>query len=84
MDDYMKAITFNKPNEIPSRVSFLPATWTKYKDELETIVLRYNNIFKNYKNGDYKSYRKPETYNLGIILMNGVVFGKTFKMDVNL
>lgn len=65
MDDYMKAITFNKPNEIPSRVSFLPATWTKYKDELETIVLKYSNIFKNYKKGDYKYYRKPETYNLG-------------------
>jgi len=65
MDDYMKAITFNKPNEIPSRVSFLPATWTKYKDELETIVLKHNNIFKNYKRGDYKSYGRPDTYNLG-------------------
>jgi hypothetical protein len=69
MNDYiknfMKAMKFQRPERIPVRVSLLPATWMKYREELEDIVLRHPLIFGEYKKGSYDYNAKPKTYNQG-------------------
>ncbi|MBM7582870.1 hypothetical protein JOD02_001739 [Caldicoprobacter guelmensis] len=65
MKNFMKAMKFQHPDRIPVRVSLLPATWMKYREELEDIVLRHPLLFGKYKKGSYDYNRKPKTYNQG-------------------
>lgn len=66
VENYLKAMKFQNPNWIPCRVSLMPATWRKYREELEEIVLRHPKIFPDYKKGsiDFDSIRDPG-YRLG-------------------
>ena len=41
----VKAMRFERPEEIPVTVSLLPATWMKYGQALEDLVARHSNIF---------------------------------------
>ena len=50
--NYLKAITFDHPAWTPCRVGLMPATWIKYRDELEALVLAHPRIFPGYKKGD--------------------------------
>ena len=44
-DDRTKARTFDRPEFIPVSVSLLPATWMKYREELDALVARHPIIF---------------------------------------
>lgn len=44
-DDRFKAMRFEHPEYIPVGVGLLPATWIKYREALEDIVLRHPIIF---------------------------------------
>ncbi|MFW6271264.1 MAG: uroporphyrinogen decarboxylase family protein [Bacillota bacterium] len=43
--DRIKAVNFEYPEYIPVRVSLLPATWKKYREDLEELVKRHPIIF---------------------------------------
>jgi len=51
-DDFWKAMEFAHPEFIPVRVAILPATWKKYREDLEEIVVRHPTIFGNVKRGE--------------------------------
>ena len=43
-ENYLKAVNFENPEWIPCRVSLMPATWRKYREALEEVVLRHPEI----------------------------------------
>lgn len=47
----LKTIYFDYPEWTICRVEFLPATWMKYRDDLETLVLAHPRIFPGYEKG---------------------------------
>jgi len=48
----LKAMQFDYPEWIPCRVSLMPATWMKYREDLEEIVLGHPRVFPGYRKGD--------------------------------
>ena len=64
--NYLKAITFDHPEWIPCRVGLMPATWIKYREELERLVLDHPRIFPGYARGsrDFDRIDDP-LYELG-------------------
>lgn len=64
-DDRMKAMEFDYPEYIPVGVSLLPATWIKYRDALEDIVMRHPIIFGQYKKGQRNFDAVGGTYVMG-------------------
>lgn len=44
-EDRIKAMEFNYPEYIPMAVGFLPATWKKYREDLDRLVARHPAIF---------------------------------------
>ena len=67
--NFLKVINFDYPEWIPVTVSLMPATWFKYRDELEKIVLSHPSLFPYYKKDDYKKIREnlPPQYRKGRI-----------------
>ena len=67
MNDYEKAMTFNKPEYLPVIMGLYYPTWKRYGESLEKIVLKHPNVFPSYKEGEYKSYGTPDIwqYQLG-------------------
>lgn len=65
MDNYFRFATFQYPNYIPVGIGFLPATWFRYGEELEKIVLSHPIIFPKYKKDDYKSITVSGLYAAG-------------------
>lgn len=51
-EDRYNAMQFNGPEYIPVGVSLLPATWMKYREELDALVARHPVIFGPQKAGD--------------------------------
>ncbi|MGQ9629849.1 MAG: hypothetical protein ACUVXI_05965 [bacterium] len=51
-ENYLRAAEFKRPEWIPCHVSIMPATWRKYREDVEGIVLRHPKIFPDYKRGD--------------------------------
>lgn len=47
----LKTVYFDYPEWTPCTVSFLPATWMKYREELERLVLAHPRVFPDYKKG---------------------------------
>ncbi|MCJ7626163.1 MAG: hypothetical protein MUO76_21940 [Anaerolineaceae bacterium] len=47
----LKSIYSDHPEWTPCEVSLMPATWMKYRDELEELVLAHARIFPGYKRG---------------------------------
>jgi len=66
MDDFMKAMLFKGPDSIPVNVYFLPATWSRYREALEEIVIRHPALFGPYQKGTYNYASIPETYKEGV------------------
>ena len=50
-DNYLRAAQFQRPKWIPCSVGLLPATWKKYRQELEDLALEHPRIFRGYKRG---------------------------------
>jgi len=48
-DDRIKAMEFRHPEYIPISVNFLPATWIRYREDLEDLVIQHPIIFGDYK-----------------------------------
>ena len=63
--NFLKAITFNRPEWIPASVSFLPATWLQYGKSLEKIVLAHPGLFPQYQSGDFLKIKLPRDYQQG-------------------
>jgi uroporphyrinogen decarboxylase len=62
----LKVVYFNHPDWIPCNVSIMPATWMKYRERVEAIVLRHPRLFPGYRQGDhdFDSFSNP-LYELG-------------------
>ena len=56
-DRYLKTIEFRKPDRIPCNIHLSPATWYKYKEKLEKIVLRHPELFPYYKKDDFRQIK---------------------------
>jgi len=55
-EDFRKAMFFDHPEKIPALVYFLPATWKKYRQALDDIIVRYPDLFpSDQKDHDYDS-----------------------------
>lgn len=63
--NFLKAVLFDYPEWIPCGVGFLPATWFKYGEELEKIILSHPLIFPNYKKGSFKNMNLFPGYKKG-------------------
>jgi uroporphyrinogen decarboxylase len=48
----LKTIYFDTPEWTPCNVGLMPATWMKYRDDLEEIVLAHPRLFPGFKRGD--------------------------------
>jgi len=49
--NYLRTVKFQNPKWIPCTVGIMPATWKKYREDVENIVLRHPNIFPDYRKG---------------------------------
>ncbi len=47
----LKTIYFDHPEWTPATVSFLPATWIHYREDLEEIVLAHPRVFPGFRKG---------------------------------
>jgi len=48
----IRTMTFDRPQWTPCRVSTMAATWMKYREDLEDLVLAHPRIFPGYRKGD--------------------------------
>jgi len=62
---YLKTIEFREPDRILCNVYLPPATWHKYKEELEKIVFRHPGLFSYYKKGDFKKMKLSRAHQKG-------------------
>lgn len=63
-DDELKAMTFQRPRQIPVHVGILPAAWMRHRDKLQEIVDRHPSIFGPSRQRDYDAVWK-QTYRAG-------------------
>ena len=60
-ENYYRAVEFRSPQYIPTRVKLMPATWRKYRAELEKLVLRHPDLWPDFTAGslnyDATTYR---------------------------
>lgn len=63
--NFLKAVTFDQPEWIPGSVSLLPATWLKYGQSLEKIVLAHPRLFPHYQPGGYLKMKLSRDYQKG-------------------
>ena len=66
-NDILKAIEMRGTGWIPCEVVFLPATWQKYREQIEKIMLRHRGLFPEFKSGtvnfdDVGMMRKGNTF----------------------
>ena len=59
--NYLKTLYFDHPEWTPFVVSLMPATWMKYRQDLEEIVLAHPRVFPGFEKGskDYDEVRSP-------------------------
>lgn len=63
MNDFIKAMTYNRPEQIPVSVSFLPAAWLKYGGELKRLAAQYSDLAGPAP--DLDNIRMPASYHAG-------------------
>ena len=66
-ENYLRTVEMRNPEWIPCTVAIIEATWHKYRESLEEIVIKYPSIFGKYEKGtrdfdDLGVRRKGETY----------------------
>ncbi len=64
-NDHIKAMEFDYPEYIPVGVSILPATWMKYREDLDEMVSRHPIIFGEHKKGQRDYDAVGGTYVMG-------------------
>ncbi len=64
-NDHIKAMEFDYPEYIPVGVSLLPATWMKYREDLDELVSRHPIIFGERKKGQRDYDAVGGTYVMG-------------------
>jgi len=77
-ENYLRTVEFGCPEWIPCAVGLMPATWKKYREDLEDLVLRHPSIFGPYQKGARNfdefgpAYREREYYtdNWGCVWYN--------------
>jgi uroporphyrinogen decarboxylase len=61
--NYLKAMYFDRPEWTPFNVGIMPATWMKYREDLEEIVLSHPRAFPYHKKGsvdfDFAHFSNP-------------------------
>jgi hypothetical protein len=62
VDNFLKVVRFQFPEWIPAIVSLMPATWMKYREDLEQIVLEHPSLFPDYKKEDFKNLKMRKHY----------------------
>jgi hypothetical protein len=69
--NFIDAVRFNHPRWLPCQIRFLPATWIKYRESLEKIILSYPKIFYGYKKGLKNfDFIGPPSYRAGRVIDN--------------
>ena len=65
----LKTMCFDKPEWTPATVSIMPATWMKYREDLEDLVLKHPRVFGKYEKGsrDFDKIDDP-LYNVGRVV----------------
>jgi len=61
----VKTIRFERPDWIPATVSILPATWMKYGEDVEAVVLEHPKLFPHYQRGAFKNQKLQRHYRKG-------------------
>jgi hypothetical protein len=51
-ENYLRAVYFDYPEWTPFVIALMPATWMKYRADLEEIVLAHPRLFPGYRRGD--------------------------------
>ena len=56
-ENFIRTITFNRPKWLHHDMHINPAMWAVYKQELEDVLLKYPDVFRDYNKGsiDYES-----------------------------
>ncbi len=62
VENYLRASDFGHPDWIPCRVSIMPGTWKRYREDLEEIVLRHPKMFSGYRKGVRDFDKLPDLY----------------------
>ena len=65
VQNYLDAIHFNHPDWIPATVSLLPASWLKYGEAMEEVVLDHPKLFPGYQAGRFRNQRLERNYRKG-------------------
>jgi len=65
-ENFLRVVEFRHPEWIPCVVSIMPATWIKYKEDVEKIVLKHPELFPHYEEGDFKKIKLSRAYQKGI------------------
>lgn len=50
--NFLKTVYFDRPEWTICRVGLMPATWMKYRESLENLVLAHPRVFPGYRQGD--------------------------------
>ncbi len=50
-ENYLRAVEFRYPEWVPCTVALMPATWKKYREALEEVVLRHPKLFPHFQKG---------------------------------
>ena len=58
--NFLKAVHFKNPEWLPCTVGFLPASWIKYREQLEDILAAHPRLFPNFKKGEKNFDELPE------------------------
>ena len=61
-ENYLRAIEFKHPEWVPVTLTFAPATWKMYREELEAIVLRHPMVFRGYVKGSIDFDNAAQSY----------------------
>lgn len=64
-NNFIKAMTYDYPTEIPVGIHFLPAALKKYPDEILSIVQKYPDLFGDIDDYMYDPNKLAPTYRLG-------------------
>lgn len=75
--NFLKTLYLDSPAWTPVVVSLMPATWMKYREDLEALVLAHPRIFPGYQKGgrDFDFIPNPST-NWAYIPIVGAWFGR--------
>ena len=63
--NYIRAIEFQNPECVPTVVSIMLATWIRYGEKVEEIVLNHPKLFPTYKKGGFKKMKLNRAYQKG-------------------